>query len=167
MRPPTPIPEFRIQELHNFRKRKWPGHEFSRFLCVWLRLEKGMSTAEIAKLLGWNVNTVRMTQKDFIDRGTPALLEPKRGGRRRQLMTLEEEKDFLASFLEASSKGFILVINEIKKALEQKLGRAVHKTTVYRILYRHGWRKIVPRKNHPQRDQEAGEDFKKKTSKNG
>ncbi|MDR1776612.1 MAG: hypothetical protein LBR31_02120 [Desulfovibrio sp.] len=61
----------------------------------WLRVEKGMSTAEIAKILGWNVNTVRVTQKDFIDRGTPALIEVKRGGRRRQLMTLEEEKAFL------------------------------------------------------------------------
>jgi transposase len=167
MRPPTPIPESRIQELRDFRKRKWPGHEFMRFLCIWLRLEKNMSPVEIAKLLQWNVNTVRMTQKAFIDQGTSALIEPKRGGRRRQLMTLEEEKKFLASFLEKASKGLLLVVNEIKEALEQKLGHTVHKTTIYRMLYRHGWRKIVPKKSHPKRDMEAVEDFKKRASKNG
>jgi transposase len=103
-----------------------------------------------------------MTQKAFIDHGVSALIEPKRGGRRRQLMTLEEEKNFLASFLENAQKGLVLVVNEIKEALEQKLGHTVHKTTVYRILYRHGWRKIVPGKNHPKRDKEAAEDLKKK-----
>jgi transposase len=166
MRPPTPIPESRIQELCEFRKKKWSGHEFSRFLCVWLRVEKGMSTMEIAKLLAWNVNTVRLTQKAFIDQGISALIESKKGGRRRQLMTIEEEKLFLAPFSETAGKGLILVVNEIKETLEKKLGRVVHKTTVYRILYRHGWRKVVPRKSHPKRNKEVGEDFKKRASLN-
>lgn len=167
MRPPTPIPQNRITELNEFRKKKWPGFEFLRFLCVWLRVEKGMTTAEIAQLLGWNVNTVRVTQKDFIDRGTVALVETQKGGRRRQLMTYEEEADFLSAFTEAAQRGAILVVNEIKAALEKKIGRQVHKTTVYRILHRHNWRKICPRPSHPKRNKEAVEAFKKRASLNG
>ena len=164
MRPSTPIPEYRIAELSGFRKKKWPGFEFNRFLCVWLRVEQGLSTAEIAKILGWNVNSVRFTQKDFIERGIDALTEGKKGGRFRQLMTLDEERDFLSAFKDKAHDGLVLVANEIKVALEKHLGRQVHKTTVYRILQRHGWRKITPRPSHPKRNQEAAESFKKKTT---
>jgi transposase len=167
MRPPTPIPENRILELNQFRKKKWSGHEFSRFLCVWLRVEKNMTTAEISRLLGWHVNTVRVTQKDFIDRGIPALEEIKKGGRQHQLMTLEEETAFLSSFADDAQHGCILVANEIKEALEKKIGRVIHKTTVYRILHRHSWRKIVPRPSHPKRSKEAADAFKKRASPKG
>jgi transposase len=164
MRPPTPIPENRIVELEDFRKDKWPGFEFQRFLCVWLRVMKKMSTSDIAKAIGWNVNTVRVTQKDFIERGVAALTELRRGGRRHAFMSLGEEKEFLSAFEEESAKGHVLVANKIKAALEQRLGHNVHKTTVYRMLHRNGWRKIVPKPSHPKRDKEAGEAFKKGAS---
>jgi transposase len=167
MRPPTKIPENRIIELESFRKGKWPGFEFQRFLCVWLRVAQNMSTSDIARAMGWNVNTVRMTQKAFIDRGVPALAESKRGGRNHANLTLEEEKEFLASFEESAKKGGMLVAGEIKKALKERLGHEVHKTTVYRMLHRNGWRKIMPRSSHPKRDKEAGEVFKKGASRNG
>ena len=48
IRRPTPIPEKRIKELEEFRKKKWPSFEFQRFLCVWLRVAQNMSTSDIA-----------------------------------------------------------------------------------------------------------------------
>ncbi len=167
MRPPKPIPEYRLVELKNFRKNKWPGFEFQRFLCVWLRVEQCLSTQEIARVLGWNVNTVRITQRDFIARGSKAFIEEKRGGRHRQLMTVEEEKQFLETFKAAAEDASMLVINEVKAALEKQLGQTVHKTTVYRLLQRHGWRKLVPRPKHPKQDKEAADAFKKGASPTG
>jgi len=162
MRPPRPIPEHRLAELKDFRKSKWPGSEFQRFLCVWLRIEQGLSTEEIARILNWHINTIRFTQSDFIARGTKAFVEEKRGGRRRQLLTVEEEKLFFAPFQVLAGNGSMLVANEIKAALEKQLGRTVHKTTVYRILKRHGWRKVVPRSKHPKQNKDAVESFKKR-----
>jgi len=167
MRPPRPIPEYRLAELKEFRKRKWPGSEFQRFLCVWLRVEQGLSTKEIARVLNWHINTIRFTQSDFIARGPKAFVEEKRGGRRRQLLTIEEEKLFLAPFQNVAGNGSMLVANEIKAALEKQLGRTVHKTTVYRLLRRHGWRKVVPRPKHPKHNKEAVEAFKKRASPTG
>jgi len=161
MRLPTPIPEGRIKELGEFRKGKWLGFEFQRFLCVWLRVEKNMPTDEIAKTLGWHVNTVRFTQKDFIGRGVPALTESPKGGRYHALMTEQEENDFLSRFEDTGCKGLILTAGMFKDALEEHLGRKVHTATAYRILHRHGWRKVAPRPSHPKRDKEAGEAFKK------
>ena len=161
MRPPTPIPENRQIELEEFQKSKMTGFEFQRFLCVWLRIALGLSTKEIARAIHWHVNTVRYTQRDFVVRGVKALLEEKRGGRRRQLLTAEEEKSFLASFECVAKSGSMLVAGEIKAALEKRLGRPVHKTTVYRILRRHNWRKVVPRPVHPKHNEEAASAFKK------
>jgi transposase len=167
MRPSIPIPAHRLDELKDFRKKKWPGFEFQRFLCVWLRVEQGLSAKEIARILHWNVNTIRITQRDFIAHGAKALMEEKRGGRRRQLMTIEEEKHFLTAFKDIADSASMLVVNEIKAAWEKQLGRTVHKTTVYRMLRRHGWRKVAPRPKHPKQNEEAVEAFKKRASPTG
>jgi hypothetical protein len=53
MRPPTEIPGHGIAEPEASRKEKWPGCEFQRFLCVWLRVAQNMSTSDIAKTVGW------------------------------------------------------------------------------------------------------------------
>jgi len=167
MRPSIPTPEHRLVELKEFRKSKWPGFEFQRFLCVWLRIEQGLSTNEIARVLNWSANTIRVTQRDFIARGTKALVDERRGGRRRQLMSVEDEKIFLAAFQDIAGSGSMLVVNEIKAALEKQLGCTVHKTTVYRLLQRHGWRKIAPRPKHPKQNEEAVDAFKKGASPTG
>ncbi|HEY5344316.1 MAG TPA: winged helix-turn-helix domain-containing protein, partial [Solirubrobacteraceae bacterium] len=44
--------------------------------------------------------------------------------------------------------------------LAQRSGRPVGPSTLYRILKRHGWRKVVPRPRHPDADPERQEAFK-------
>ena len=74
MRKPGPIPSKRLRELEVFRKEKWPGDVFRRYLCVWLRAEQDMNAVEIGKVVGWHPTTVRITQVDFIKHGASALL---------------------------------------------------------------------------------------------
>jgi 2-polyprenyl-3-methyl-5-hydroxy-6-metoxy-1,4-benzoquinol methylase len=81
-------------------------------------------------------------------------------------MTVEQERQFLSRFFDQASHGGILVVSEIKRSFEALVGRKVAKTTIYRMLERHDWRKIVPRPKHPKSDSEAQEGFKK-TPKNG
>lgn len=161
MRPPIPINQGRIDELAAFRKAKWSGFEFQRFLCVWLRVERAQTPEQIALTLGWHVNTVRATQQDFARMGIEALREKPRGGRFHAAMTLEEETEFLDGFASKAGEGSLLVVREVWQALETRLGRKVAESTVYRLLSRHGWRKIVPRPFHPKRDPEKAEAFKK------
>jgi transposase len=164
MRNPNPISEQRQKELEAFRKSRWPGEEFLRFLCAWLRIECRLSPAEIGRVLGWHPITARTTQQEFIKHGVEALLEKPRGGRHRALLSFEEETAFLAQFGEMAVAGSILVVAEVRLALEQKLGKQVAESTVYRILHRHGWRKLVPRPFHSKRKPEAAEAFKKGAS---
>ncbi|MDR1282730.1 MAG: LacI family DNA-binding transcriptional regulator [Opitutaceae bacterium] len=68
-----------------------------------------------------------------------------RGGRRRALLSVATEKRLLAPWAEliaAGGSGRVLV-PAVRQALERKLKRTVSVSVVYRLLGRHGWRKIV------------------------
>ncbi|HEY6406604.1 MAG TPA: winged helix-turn-helix domain-containing protein, partial [Ktedonobacteraceae bacterium] len=41
------------------------------------------------------------------------------------------------------------------------VGHEVAESTIYRLLGRHGWRKLMPRPTHPKASKEAQEQFKK------
>jgi transposase len=76
-------------------------------------------------------------------------------------MSEEEERAFLAPFMDKASQGGILVVGEIKRALDAHLGREVALSSVYNLLHRHNWRKLAPDRRHPQSDPVAQEEWKK------
>ena len=85
----------------------------------------------------------------------------KRGGRRRENMSKEEEAAFLAPFFDKAARGGILIVSEIKQALDERLGRTTALASTYNLLHRHNWRKLAPDKRHPKSDVEAQEEWKK------
>ena len=91
----------------------------------------------------------------------PAELEPEWGGRRHAAMTLEEEWRFLQPWAELSADGGMLVVSPLRAALAQKLGHPVTHSVVYRLLARHGWRKVAPDTRHPKSDPAAQQAWKK------
>jgi transposase len=72
----------------------------------------------------------------------------------------EEERDFLQPFFDRAAKGEIATAAQIKQEFEQRIGQEVHKTTIYRLLDRHQWRKLVPRPYNPKENKEEQEQFK-------
>jgi transposase len=84
-----------------------------------------------------------------------------RGGRRRQLLTVAEEEKLLTEFVTRAEQGDLTEESAIRVALEQQVGQTVAKSTIYRLLERHGWRKLVPRPFHPDASLSAQEAFKK------
>ena len=121
-----------------------------------------ITSAETAKVLGVGVATVVRMQRVIRDQvaGKP----PKKGawgGRRRQLLSPEEEAEFLEEWTEKAEHGGVLIVPPIHAALEQRLGRKIPPSTVYRILARHGWRKVEPDTSHPKANSEVQEAFKK------
>jgi transposase len=68
--------------------------------------------------------------------------QKKRGGRRRQNMSLEQEAQLLKPFFQKAREGKPLVVADVRKAYETATGKKVPTSTVYRILARHGWRPL-------------------------
>lgn len=92
----------------------------------------------------------------------PAALEPKWGGRRRAAMSWEEELEFLRPWAEQAADGGMLIVGPLRAALAQRLGHSVAHSVVYRLLARHGWRKVAPDTRHPKSDP-AEQERRKKT----
>ena len=48
----------------------------------------------------------------------------------------------------------MLDIHEIKEAYIAKVGHRIGRGQIYRVLHRHGWRKIMPRRKHTKKASE-------------
>ena len=75
-------------------------------------------------------------------------------------MSLEEEQEFLCQWESKATKGGVLTVPPIHAALVKRLG-ALPMSTTYRLLARHGWRKVQPDTKHPKSDPALQDEFKK------
>jgi transposase len=81
--------------------------------------------------------------------------------RNRANTDLERERQILDEVLPDAATSGVVIIPRIKPAIEAKLGKTLALSSVYRMLARHGWRKLAPDTQHPQGDPQAREDWKK------
>jgi transposase len=137
------------------------GRENRRWLVIWNALVDPRPAIEIARHTGVSVSTVHNLISLYNRYGPFAVERAKESKRRRCYFSREEEAKFLSSFLGEASFGEICVAGRLKLALEEYLGHAVHHSTVYRMLERNRWRKVVPRPAHPESRENVQENFKK------
>ena len=78
-------------------------------------------------------------------------LIPKVGGRIRENMSFEEEAALLEQFKAKAEKGLLVETSEIKEAYDKAIGHRSSSAQIYRVLHRHGWRKVMPRSKHPKK----------------
>jgi transposase len=140
--------------------------ELRTAMTVLIPRECGVNNVTTARVLGVGVATVVRMQRE-IRSEVAGNKKPKGrwGGRRRQHLTEAQEREFLEPWVEKAEKGGVLVVPPIHAALEERLGYQVDASTVYRMLARHGWRKVAPDTCHPKRDPVAQEGFKKNSPK--
>jgi len=107
------------------------------------------------------LSTVNRAHMAYDGGGIKALKPKPIGGRQRENMTLSEEKALLTRFAKAAGAGEMLNIHDLKTAYEKAIRHPTSNSTVYNLLARHGWRKLMPRPFHPQRNLAAQDAFKK------
>jgi len=120
---------------------------------------------QTAAILGVGRATVARLQQRFGQSVRPAARRPRWGGRRKALLSTEQEAQFLAPWAEQAKQAGVLVLSPIRAALAQQLGRPVAASVVWRLLARHGWRKLAPDTRHPKSDLVAQEAWKKNSPK--
>jgi len=150
-----------VSRLADRLKRASSHAEYQRIQCVLIRATLGSSAAQIAQLLGWSTATVHVLHSRWAKEGDAVFDLRGRGGRRHQYLSPEQEKELLAPFVERAQAGGMLTVAEILQAYQEQSGKAVAPSTIYRLLDRHGWRKVVPRPRHPKADVAAQAAFKK------
>ena len=135
--------------------------EFRRLQCVYLGdTRPDVSAKEIGQITLFTESNVKKIHSAFRKAGLDSVKD-RRGGRYRENLTIEQEDVLLKQFEGQSEAGKLIEASKIKEGYEKELGRKVNKSTVYRMLDRRGFRKIVPYKRHPKANKEEQETFKK------
>ena len=150
-----------IDSLADRLKKAKGRPEYQRIQCVLIRATLGSTAFEIARLLGWAATTVHNIHSQWAKEGEAIFELKSKGGRRNQYLSPDEEAEFLRPFLAKAEAGGLLSATEVKAAFEARVGCAVAKSTIYRMLDRQGWRKVAPRPRHPKADPAAQAAFKK------
>ena len=155
------FPEGTALLVHRLIEGSKDPNVLKRAQAVYCRAAFDLPLDQIAGLTGLAVSTIRRLHSEFLRFGMEIFDLSGRGGRRRQIMTPEEEVAFLQPFIEVGDAGGLLEVGKVHDALCERTGRRIHRSVTYKLLHRHGWRKIVPRPCHPRADPEAQSSFKK------
>jgi len=149
-----------IRELKTALRWKIPAAQRERIQMVLLR-ESGMTQRAIGEVMGVSLSTVNRAHMAYDGGGINALKPKPIGGRQRENITLSAEKALLTCFAKAAGAGEMLNIHNLKAIYEQAIGHPTSNSTVYNLIARHGWRKLMPRPFHPDRNPAAQDAFKK------
>ena len=153
--------EVDIEEVKLLMNNSKSKDEFRRYQALYLRVGEKMSASLIAKITGFSISHIHTIHSSAGTKGIASLASGIRGGRNRSYMCLEEEGLILKEIETSAIKGGVVEISKAHQLFEKKVGGKVAKYTTYRLLHRHGWRKIAPRPYHPKQKADAVETFKK------
>ncbi len=144
--------EEQYKEIKIARKQNRDKQIDKRLQVLELRCE-GKGLEEIASITEFHRSHVSNLIRKYFEEGLQAVSEKHYHGDRRN-MSVEEEALFLEQFREMAEQGHMLDIHEIKAAYEKEVGHRIGCAQVYRVLHRHGWRKVMPRSKHPKKASE-------------
>lgn len=151
-----------LKEIAEARMANQNKQVEKRLHAVLLR-GQGKKNAEIAEQLETSSKVVSRWVSLYVKEGLDSLLPKKREAQRRN-MSYAEEEGLLSTFEEQAKLGRVVEVSDIKAAYEKKVGHTIGSGQIYRVLKRHGWRKIKPRSRHPKKaSDEAIEASKKLT----
>lgn len=134
--------------------------QFQRWQAIFL-VSKGISAENVAEYVGVAMGTVYQWVFQYNHGGPEQFVLQGRGGRRFGLMSKDLEAETLESLRAEAERGQIVGAFAIREQVESTLGKKVSADYLYDLLHRHGWRKVVPRPEHPKANQEKQEEFKK------
>ena len=135
--------------------------DFRSALAVLLPAEGRLTLEDTAAMLGVGTASVNRLQARFNADRTASSGKRNWGGRRKSLLTLPEEVEFLKPWAEQARAAGLLVLSPIRAALAQRIGQPVKASVVWRLLARHGWRKVAPDTRHPKNDPQIMKAWKK------
>ena len=110
-----------VRKLRTALRWKLAALQRQRIQMVLLR-ESGMTQPAIAEAMGVSLSTVNRAHMAYDQGGLEALRPKPCGGRKRENMTIAQEKALLARFAKAAGAGEMLNIHDLKRAYEQAIG---------------------------------------------
>jgi transposase len=134
--------------------------DFRRWQIIHLVHSYSVDADYLADITGYSKANIYNIIQQF-NTGQGDVNTKNKGGRRRELMTLDEEKNLMKGLEAKAINGQILSYKDIKKIIENKLSKEVSNDFLWDLFKRNGWTKHSPRPHHPKKNQEKQNEFKK------
>src|SRR6266487_4586846 len=128
-----------VKERMKMEARPWVRQHW---WIIYNALVAPRKAEEIALHTGVSATTVHRVIAKYNRLGPMVIEQSRKGGRHHEYLTIEQ----------------------IQRAFEAEVKHEVHVNSIYRLLHRHGWRKLAPRSRHPKANQQEQDAFQKKTS---
>lgn len=154
------ISQEELEEINKLRKEN-KNKRVEQILKVLVLRAEGKKNSEISKETGYNKRYVTILIQKYKTLGLKEYARIKQTSHNRRLSEDEEAK-ILKMFEKEASEGKELTVAEINEAFKEQLGENLSHTYVYRVLARHGWRKVMPRSKHPKAASKEEQDSSKK-----
>jgi transposase len=131
-------------------KKKNKNKNVDRRLETLLLRAQNVKREKVAEKTGFCKQYITDLTAAYHNNGMSVIVENHYKGNHRN-MSFEEEKKLLEAFENAAESGQVIEVSDILRAYEEKLGRSFEKDhgRIYRVLKRHGFRKVMPRSRHP------------------
>jgi transposase len=162
---PIQIDVNRVAQARRTVKATRNLEDFKSALAVLLPAKAGLTLKATARLLGVGTSSINRMQARIQLGRTSSSERRNWGGRRQALLTPQEESKFLQPWAEQARQAGLLVLSPIRAALALRVGRPVKASVVWRLLARHGWRKVAPDTKHPKNDPKVMNAWKKNSPK--
>lgn len=122
---------------------------------------------EYAAFLGVTKSKIYRVVELYNNQGSDFTENLKWGGRRTSTshMSFEEEEEMMEGLRLKAIEGKVLVAKHIRKIIEEKVGKSVSDDYIWDLFKRHNWKKKMPRPEHPKKNKDAQEEFKKNSLK--
>ena len=136
-------------QIEEIRKANRDKQTEKRLKVLSMRSE-GKRLEEISRETGFHRSHISNLIRKYFEEGLASVSEKHYSGNRRN-MSMDEEKAFLEPYRERAEQGQMLDVREIAAAYEKRVGHRIGKGQIYRVMQRHGWRKVMPRSRHPKK----------------
>ena len=135
--------------------------DYKRWQIIYTVCVYSVDAEYLADITGYSKANVYKIVQQFNNSKEPDVTTKPRGGRRRELMSIEQERELMKSLENKALKGEILSGKDIRKIVEQKINKPVSDDYIWDLFKRNGWTKHSPRPHHPKKNIKEQEEFKK------
>jgi transposase len=135
--------------------------DYKRWQIIYIVSVYSVDAEYLSDITGYSKANVYAIVQQFNNSKRADVTTKQRGGRRRELITVEQERELMKSLESKALKGDILSGKDVRKIVEQKTSKPVSDDYIWDLFKRNGWTKHSPRPHHPKRNMEKQEEFKK------
>ena len=146
-----------FEELYKQRGQQKHG---VRLLALW-KIQSGLTEQAVCAFIGKTHKSIRLWRRSYESGGLDALLSIRKGrGKKTRIENIQALRDDILS-LQSNRSGGRVKCQNIVDMVAQKYNVSYSTSGMYHILNRLGFSWITSRSQHPKKDPQAQEDFKK------